>query len=95
MKVKTWIITTLKPVTTEDTASALSFEALIGALENGEDEVKSKYIQARDVTEEYIDVESRLNNERAYWNVTRHPGQGVHGEGHLAIEESIAPFRRR
>lgn len=45
---------------------ALSFEALIGALENGEDEVKSKYVQTRDVTEEYIDVVARLKNERAY-----------------------------
>jgi len=45
---------------------AQSFDAFVLALEKGEDEIKSKNIQARDVTEEYIDVESRLNNERAY-----------------------------
>jgi len=69
---------------------ALSFEALIGALENGEDEVKSKYIQARDVTEEYIDVESRLNNERAY--LERYKAllaKASTVKDILAIEESI------
>lgn len=69
---------------------AQSFEALIGALENGEDEVKSKYIQARDVTEEYIDVESRLNNERAY--LERYKAllaKASTVKDILAIEESI------
>jgi len=69
---------------------AQSFEALIGALEKGEDEVKSKYIQARDVTEEYIDVESRLNNERAY--LERYKAllaKASTVKDILAIEESI------
>lgn len=45
---------------------APQFEGFIAALETGGDEVKSKYIQTRDVTEEYIDVVTRLKNERAY-----------------------------
>lgn len=45
---------------------AQRFEGFIVALETGDDEVESKYVQSRDVTEEYIDVVTRLKNERAY-----------------------------
>ena len=45
---------------------AENFEKLISTLENGEDEIKSKSIQARDVTEEYVDIETRLKNKREY-----------------------------
>ena len=45
---------------------AQRFEGFIVALETGDDEVESKYVQTRDVTEEYIDVVTRLKNERAY-----------------------------
>jgi hypothetical protein len=42
------------------------FEQLISSLENGKDEIRSKSIQARDVTEEYVDIETRLTNKREY-----------------------------
>lgn len=45
---------------------AYNFEKLIAGIENGKDEVKSKSIQARDVTEEYVDTETRLANKREY-----------------------------
>lgn len=45
---------------------AENFEKLISTIENGKDEVKSKSIQARDVTEEYVDIETRLINKREY-----------------------------
>ncbi len=43
-----------------------NFEKLISNIENGKDEVKSKSIQARDITEEYVDIETRLTNKREY-----------------------------
>lgn len=43
-----------------------NFEKLISSIENGKDEIKSKSIQARDVTEEYVDIETRLTNKREY-----------------------------
>lgn len=43
-----------------------NFEKLIISIENGKDEILSKSIQAKDVTEEYIDIESRLTNKREY-----------------------------
>jgi hypothetical protein len=45
---------------------ANKFEQLISSIENGKDEVIGKNIQARDVTEEYIDIETRLANKREY-----------------------------
>jgi hypothetical protein len=43
-----------------------NFEKLISNIENGKDEIKSKSIQARDVTEEFVDIETRLTNKREY-----------------------------
>jgi len=43
-----------------------NFDKLISSIENGKDEIKSKSIQARDVTEEYIDIQTRLTNKREY-----------------------------
>lgn len=43
-----------------------NFEKLIAGIESGKDEVKSKSIQARDVTAEFIDIEARLANKREY-----------------------------
>ena len=43
-----------------------NFEKFISALESGKDEIKSKRINSRDVTEEYVDIEARLNNKRDY-----------------------------
>jgi hypothetical protein len=45
---------------------AENFEKLISSIENGKDEIKSKSIQARDITEEYVDIETRLTNKREY-----------------------------
>ena len=45
---------------------ANSFEKLILSIENGKDEIKGKSIQARDVTEEFVDIETRLANKREY-----------------------------
>lgn len=47
---------------------AENFEKLIATLENGKEEVQSKSIQARDVTEEFVDIESRLKSKREYLN---------------------------
>ncbi|MCO5233471.1 MAG: DUF4349 domain-containing protein [Chitinophagales bacterium] len=43
-----------------------NFENLISNIEQGKDEIKSKSIQARDVTEAYLDIETRLTNKKEY-----------------------------
>lgn len=43
-----------------------NFEKLIAQIETGNDEIKSKTIEARDVTEEYMDTKTRLANKRDY-----------------------------
>jgi hypothetical protein len=43
-----------------------NFEKLIKALENGKDEIISKSIHSRDVTEEFVDIEARLNYKRDF-----------------------------
>ncbi len=43
-----------------------NFEKFIATIENGTDEITSKSIQARDVTEEYMDIEARLSNKKEY-----------------------------
>ncbi len=43
-----------------------NFEKLIKAIENGKDEIISKSIHSRDVTEEFVDIEARLNNKRDF-----------------------------
>ncbi|MDI1232969.1 MAG: DUF4349 domain-containing protein [bacterium] len=45
---------------------AENFEKLISGIESGGDEITNKNIQARDVTEEYLDIATRLENKRAY-----------------------------
>lgn len=45
---------------------AASFELFIKGVEEGGDRVVNKNISARDVTEEFIDLEMRLNNRRSY-----------------------------
>jgi hypothetical protein len=42
------------------------FEKLIAAIESGKDEIQSKSIQARDVTEEFVDLKTRLENKREF-----------------------------
>ena len=43
-----------------------NFEKLIAAIESGEGEIMYKNLVARDVTEEFIDLETRLENKRSY-----------------------------
>ncbi|MEM9547499.1 MAG: DUF4349 domain-containing protein, partial [Bacteroidota bacterium] len=42
------------------------FEELISGLESGEGQILSKNIRSKDVSEEYLDLEIRLENNRAY-----------------------------
>lgn len=45
---------------------AQHFDRMLTGLERGKDEIKSKNIQARDVTAEYMDVVTRLTNKKSY-----------------------------
>lgn len=45
---------------------AKNFEELVAAIESGKDEIINKSIHSRDVTGEYIDIESRINSKREY-----------------------------
>lgn len=45
---------------------SIQFEAFVQALEQGGGEVRFKEIKARDVTDEFIDLETRLQNKKAY-----------------------------
>jgi len=44
------------------------FEKFISNFENGSCEITSKSINARDVTDQYIDVETRLENKKLYYS---------------------------
>jgi len=43
-----------------------NFEKLVSSVEQGKDEVKSKNIRTRDVTEEFLDISTRLASKRDY-----------------------------
>ncbi len=43
-----------------------NFEHFIETIENGKGELKYKEIDARDVTDQFIDLETRLSNKRSY-----------------------------
>ncbi|HRG38126.1 MAG TPA: DUF4349 domain-containing protein [Bacteroidia bacterium] len=45
---------------------AANFEKLISDVESGKGEIRHKNIKARDVTEEYVDIETRLANKKEY-----------------------------
>lgn len=45
---------------------ALSFEKFIGEIESGDEKVLYKEISARDVTDQFVDIETRLANKRSY-----------------------------
>lgn len=47
---------------------ANNFEKLIASIETGNDEIINKSIQARDITAEFFDIETRLANKREYLN---------------------------
>lgn len=42
------------------------FEKLLNSIESGNGEITAKNIRARDVTEEYVDLSTRLNNKKLY-----------------------------
>lgn len=46
----------------------IKFDSLIRVIENGVGELKSKNINAKDVTEEFVDLNIRLENNLAYLN---------------------------
>lgn len=46
--------------------SPKKFEKLIQGLENGKDEIQFKKVNANNVTEEFLDIETRLVNKRKY-----------------------------
>jgi len=43
-----------------------NFEKILSLVENGVGEITSKNIEARDVTEEFMDIQSRLTNKKNY-----------------------------
>jgi hypothetical protein len=45
---------------------SINFEKFVLDVENGKDEIISKSIQAEDVTEEFVDIETRLKNKRNF-----------------------------
>lgn len=45
---------------------ALNFDRFISEVENGNGEIKYKEIDARDVTDQFIDLETRLQNKKNY-----------------------------
>lgn len=67
-----------------------NFEKLISSIESGSDEIKSKSIQARDITEEYVDIETRLANKREYLKRYKDLlSKATSVKDILAIEENI------
>lgn len=73
---------------------ANNFERLISSLENGKDEIRSKSIQARDVTEEYVDIETRLTNKRVYLKRYKELlSKASTVKDILAIEENISKLQ--
>lgn len=43
-----------------------NYEMLIASIESGKGKILYKEIDARDVTEQFVDIETRLNNKRSY-----------------------------
>jgi len=71
-----------------------NFERLISSIENGKDEIRSKSIQARDVTEEYVDIETRLSNKRVYLKRYKELlAKASTVKDILAIEENISKLQ--
>ncbi|MDP2385297.1 MAG: DUF4349 domain-containing protein [Bacteroidota bacterium] len=69
---------------------SINFEKLIAAIEGGKDEITSKSIQARDVTEEFMDIETRLSNKREYLKRYKELlAKALKVDDILAIEENI------
>ncbi len=45
---------------------ANNFELFIASIDQGENEITSKSIESKDVTEEWVDIETRLSNKKEY-----------------------------
>lgn len=45
---------------------ANNFEFFIASIDQGENEITSKSIESKDVTEEWVDIETRLSNKKEY-----------------------------
>lgn len=70
-----------------------NFEKLISSIETGKDEIKSKSIQAKDVTETYVDIKTRLENKREYLKRYRELlAKAATIKDVLSIEEQIRPL---
>jgi len=68
----------------------VNFERFVGSAEKGSNKILYKEIQARDVTEEFVDLESRLNSKRnslARYNEIMKKANSV--KDIIEIEESI------
>lgn len=68
----------------------VNFERFVGSAEKGSSKILYKEIQARDVTEEFVDLESRLNSKRnslARYNEIMKKANSV--KDIIEIEESI------
>ena len=73
---------------------AMNFEPLLQAMEQGDDEIISKSIRTRDITEEYIDITSRLQNKKDYLKRYREIlSKAATVKDILAIEEKIRPLQ--
>jgi len=69
---------------------SINFEKFISAIESGEGEIQFKAIDARDVTDQFIDLETRLKNKRSYLNRYRDLlKQAKNIKEILEIEENI------
>lgn len=73
---------------------AAHFEKLIVGIENGKDKIESKNIQTRDVTEEYVDIETRLANKRDYLKRYKELlSKALTVKDILAIEQNISSLQ--
>ncbi len=70
------------------------YDKLLSGLEKGGDKVEAKNIKARDVTEEYNDVQTQLKNKKAYLErYLQLLAQAKNIEEILMIEEHIRPLQ--
>jgi len=74
----------------------VNFERFVGSAEKGSSKILYKEIQARDVTEEFVDLESRLNSKRnslARYNEIMKKANSV--KDIIEIEESIRVLQEK
>lgn len=69
---------------------ANNFEQFISTIDQGENEIINKSIEARDVTEEWVDIETRLSNKKEYLNRYKELlSKAVTIKDIIAIQENI------